>query len=137
MNFTSNRDIVVRSKNTGHAIEFKKGVPTKVPYGMYEECLAVGVLPVDEDGAPVDPAENKVTQDVKLVTAPTDGGERAQLILEAFKQIVARNNSKDFAGGGMPHPDAVSLALRWRVEQKEVRQLWEKHRQALLNKKED
>ena len=134
MNFTSNRDVVVRSKNTGHAIQFLKGVPTMVPKGMYEECLERGILPVDEEGAPVSPAENNVVQEVVLKQAPTDAGERNELLLEAFRQIVARNNSKDFAGGGCPHPDACSLALGWRVDQKEVRQLWEKHRQRLLNK---
>lgn len=137
MKFTSNRNIVLRSKNTGHAIEFLKGVPTHVPYGMHEECLEKGILPVDEEGAPVDPAENVVVQEVVLKQAPTDAGERNMLITEAFKQILARNNSKDFAGGGQPHPEACSLALGWRVDQKEVRQLWEKVRQKLLNKNKE
>lgn len=136
MEFVSNRNVVVRSKNTGHAIEFLKGVPTRVPNGMHEECLTIGILPVDGDGKPVDPAENDVVTEVKLKVVPEDAHERAAFILEACKAIVARNNSKDFAGGGQPSPDAISVALGWRVDQKEVRPVWEKNRQALLNKKE-
>lgn len=134
MKFVSNRDIVIRSKNTGHAIEFKKGVAVTVPLGMHSEVMERGILPVDEAGAPVDPAAHQIAVDpAKPIMPPDDGNVRNAQILEVIKQIVVRNNSKDFAGGGCPHQQAVSSALGWRVDQKEVRIVWERHREALLN----
>jgi hypothetical protein len=132
--FTSNRDIVVRSKSTGHAIEFKKGVPTQVPPGMHSEVMEKGILPVEDDGKAVDPVKHQAAvEPAKPKLPPEDGDVRNAEILEAIKVIVARNNSKDFAGGGCPHQQAVSSAIGYRVDQKEVRLVWEKHREAILN----
>ena len=132
--FVSNRDVVVRSKNTGHAIAFEKGVPMQIPPAMVGEVLEKGILPVDAQGKAVDPGENEVVVETsKVVLAPEDGFERSQKILEVIKAIVARNDAKDFAGP-TPSAIAVTAALGWKVDQKEVRQVWEKNRQALLNK---
>lgn len=133
MKFTSNRDLVIRSKNTGHAIEFKKGVPTNVPAGMHSECMEKGVLPVEENGKPVDPAEHQAALDKKVELPPEDGNERAAAIVVVMKELVKRNNSKDFTGGGCPSADAITAALRYKVDAKEVRDVWEKNRRELLN----
>lgn len=50
MRFISTRDTIVRSKQTGHAIFFKKDVPTLVPDGMQEEVIERGIAPVESDG---------------------------------------------------------------------------------------
>lgn len=115
------------------AIEFLKGQPTSVPKVMHEEVMEKGILPVEDDGAPVSPTENKVVVEKKILLAPEDGNERAEMILEVIKGIVKRNNASDFAGGGHPGAKAVTAELGWRVDQKEVGQVWLKHRQSILN----
>jgi hypothetical protein len=66
--------------------------------------------------------------------APQDPELRAEKLLEAFKAIIERNDSKEFTGGGTPNAEAVSMRLGWKVDQKEVRQAWVKHRQSLIGK---
>ena len=133
MKFVSNRDTVVRSCATGHAIEFKKGVPTDVPYAMRSEVVEKGILPVQDDGKAIEAGTVQVVAEPKKVVLPPEGEVRIEKIVEAFKAIVERNNPADFTGGGTPSASAVSTALQFRVDTKEVRGLWEKHRNALLN----
>lgn len=126
MEFVSNRDIVVRSVH-GHAIEFKKGVPTYVPRVMHSECLEKGILPVEAGDL------DKVVEDPKgPKLAPEDGMERADQILEVIKAIVKRNVSTDFTGGGHPSAEAVSASVGWKVDQKEVKDVWVKNREKVL-----
>lgn len=133
MLFVSNRDITVRSKKCGQSIAFEKGVVTRVPAAMHEECMEKGILPVEADGSPVDPANNTVSATplgVKL--APEDGDTRSVKILEVIQVMVKRNNSKDFTGGGRPLAKSVSMALGWTVDQKDVNAVWEKSREKIL-----
>lgn len=126
MKFISNRDIVVRSL-TGHAIEFKKGVPTEVPRSVRAECLDKGILPVDgldEVTGDIDPKAPKL--------APDDAEVRYDAILDVIGQIVKRNSPTDFTGGGHPSADSVSAALGWKADQKEVSDVWKKNREALI-----
>lgn len=136
MKFVSSRDIVVRSKSTGHAVEFKKGVPTLAPVGMHEELFERGVLPADQSGAAaLDLAGATVDAATpKVLLAPDDGNERSMKIVEVFKAMVKRNSATDFTAGGTPNAAAVTSALGWRVDQKEVRAAWEKNREKLLNR---
>lgn len=132
MLFESNRDIVVRSLR-GHSIEFKKGVPTQVPRIMHEEVMEKGILPVEDNGKPVDP----VTADIgeakpKIVLAPVEELDRADQILVVIEALVKRNNPVDFTASGTPSPLAVSTVLGWRTDLKEVRAIWEKNRERLL-----
>jgi hypothetical protein len=130
--FISSRDIVVRSKLIGAAILFKKGVPTLCPAGMYDEVLEKGVLPVEEDGTPINPATTEVIQeDKKKVMAPDDPAARTRKIADVLRDIVQRNNPHDFTAAGTPNATAVTAGLGWKVDQKEVRTVWEKHRAAL------
>ena len=126
MNFISNRDIVVRSLH-GHAIEFKKGVPTSVPRVMHAEVMEKGILPEEgpEQG-------NAVADAAPPVLAPDDAEVRNDQILAVIKQIVKRNNAADFTGGGHPSATAVSAAVGWKVDQKEVKDVWVKSREALI-----
>lgn len=131
MNFISSRDVIVRSKNTGMSILFKKGVATKVPEAMYEEVLEKGVVPVEGE-APVDPAKLVDAGKPKIVLPPEDGLVRAKQILAVLKELVKRNNATEFTAGGTPSATAVTAALGWKVDQKEVRQVWEKNRAKIL-----
>lgn len=135
MQFVSNREVVVRSLS-GHSIKFLKGVPTDVPRAMISEVMEKGILPVDEKGKTLDPEEVPVSEAPKVVLAPEDGYERHDKIYAVIKAIIERNSPKDFTGGGRPHAGSVTSALGWRVDQKEVNGVWEKHRAELIGKKE-
>jgi len=104
---------------------------------MHEEVLEKGILPTSEDGQPVDPAEQVVVKDKpKVVLPPDDGDERNAAILTAIEAVVEANDSAMFTGGGVPKSDAISQLLGWRVDSKDIRAVWEKHREKLLAEKE-
>lgn len=136
MRFISNRSVIVRSSKIGQSVEFKKGVPTRVPPGMHEEVMEKGIIPVNDDGTAVDPETIEVVAPPKpVLLAPEDGTVRAKHIAEVLKAIVARNHPVDFTAGGTPSASAVTAALGWKVDQKEVRMVWEKNREALIGAK--
>jgi hypothetical protein len=130
--FVSNRDVVIRSAAVGQAIRFIKGEPTVVPKAMWAEVQEKGILPVEDSGEPVKPGEAQTVPVAPKIVLPPEGQERIDRIVEAFKAIVERNNSADFTGGSTPAASAVTAAVRFKVDQKEVRSLWEKHRASLL-----
>jgi hypothetical protein len=131
--FISNRNIVVRSK-TGYSIAFEKGKLTPVPRLMHEEVMEKGIIPVDDKGVPLDPENHVVViTPPKVVLRPEDKFEADDKILEVIKEIVKRNNPTDFTGGGAPQAAVVTQALGWKVDQKEVRVVWDKNKQELLN----
>lgn len=132
MRFISTRDTIVRSKQTGHAIFFKKDVPTLVPDGMQEEVIERGISPVESDGRLADAGAVLDSKDVKVVLPPQDGLTRAKAIVVVMRSLIARNNPTDFTGGGQPNATAVTAGLGWKTDQKEVRQVWEKNREHLL-----
>lgn len=122
MKFISNRDIVFRSL-IGHSIEFKKGVPVEVNVkALHSKLLEVGILPDESEGKPGEVAPLPEPNAPKL--APEDGEERADLITEVVIAMVDRNNSQDFTAGGHPNAEAVSAALGWKTDQKEVSAVW-------------
>jgi len=134
--FIANRNVIVRSAKIGQSVEFKKGVPTKVPPGMHDEVMEKGIIPVNDDGSAVNPETTEVVPAEKpVLLAPEDGAVRAKRIAEVFKALVARNNPSDFTAGGTPSATAVTAALGWKVDQKEVRTVWEKNREALIGTK--
>lgn len=128
--FVSHRDIVVRSSKCGQAIRFIAGVGTQVPRIMHDEVLEKGILPVDAAGKTVDPVQvaTLVPEKPKLITAPEDAMDREDAIKGVLKALVDDNSPKNFTGAGCPTAKAVSLALGWSVDQKDVRTVWEKHR---------
>ena len=132
MKFVSNRDIV-HASTRGHSIKFAKGVPTEVPYALRSEVMAIGILPVEEEGGPgvADP----IPEAPKRTSAPEGAEERDRAILDVIKDIVRRNSPKDFTGGGQPNASAVTLGLGWKVDQKDVRDIWVKNREELLAKR--
>lgn len=135
MNFVSNRNIIVRSIKTGMSIGFEKGVPTFVHPRMHQEVMEKGILPVDDEGKAVDPESHTAgsAQEVKVVLAPEDGYERELKIVEVFRAFVTRNHPADFTAAGMPSAKAITAALGWTVDTREVRTAWEKHRREILH----
>ncbi len=132
--FVSNRDIIVRSSKTGHAIAFYKDVPQGVPEVMHSEVAAKGILPVDNEGK-VDTKFEQSEERPAPRLSPEDPAERTKQILAVIKAIVKRNNPADFAGGGHPSAVSVTASVGWAVDQKEVRGIWEKNRQEILGAK--
>jgi hypothetical protein len=120
------------------SIAFVKGVPTFVHPKMHKDVMEKGVLPVDENNQPVDPTSHTagLEAEPKIRLAPEDGYDRGLKILEVIKAIVARNNPKDFTAAGMPSARAISTALGWTVDHKEVKGVWEEHRREVLHGKE-
>lgn len=130
--FISNRTINVGS-NQGASIAFEKGKPTHVPRFMHGIVMEKGILPCDKDGKPLD-AESAPTADEKpVLTAPEDAEGRNDAIEKVCREMVKRNTPADFTAGGTPNATAVSFALGWKVDQKEVRAVWVKIRPEMLN----
>jgi hypothetical protein len=135
--FISNRDIVVRSSKAAQAIRFVKGEPQEVPKAMYDEVMAVGIMPAEEKDAPSAQTviESEIKNKPKL--APDDGAERAEAILSVIEAIVEKNSPKDFTGGAVPAAASVTAALGWKVDQKEVADVWKKNRERIHAEKRD
>jgi hypothetical protein len=129
--FVSNRDFVLGG-SLGHRIAFEKGQPTHVPKIMHAMALEKGILPCTKEGKPLDTPQIYSPEEAKVVLAPEDADERSEAIVKAMKAIVKRNNAKDFTSGSTPSASAVSLAVGWKVDPKEARQVWDKHRHDIL-----
>ena len=122
MKFISNRDFIFRSL-IGHSIEFKKGVPVEVKVrALHGPLMEVGILPDESEGKPGEIAA--VVDPTGPVLAPEDGDERADRIHKVIKAMVEQNNSQNFTAGGHPNAGAVSAALGWKTDQKEVSAVW-------------
>lgn len=115
MNFVFQRDRVIAS-TMGHAIEFKKGVPTYAPPALYQEILAAGGVPEEE--IPETP-ETSIG-----VNEPTDPDERKLALWAAFEKLVLANKRGTFSAGGAPHPKVLREALGWDVDAREANLAW-------------
>ena len=120
MKFVMMRDRTVTS-SLGHAIEFKRGVPTHVPPALYKEVLAQGG--VSEDELPEEDTGKKTIE-------PTDPGERSELIREAIKIIVERARREDFGATGAPQVKVLATELGWPVNAQERDIAWAEHQAA-------
>lgn len=117
--FVANRDITIVSTQ-GYSLSFKKGEPLHVPRAMHAEVMEKGVLPVDQADAEAVTA----AQEPKVLIEPEDAEERKDKIREVVVAMAKRNSPKDFSAGGVPLATAVSLALGWKADPKEVRAVW-------------
>lgn len=114
MNFTLHRDFTHASV-LGHAVEFKKGVPTHVPPALYAEVRAIGAVPEDE--LPED-------EGTAAASEPTDPTKRADDILAAIGLMAERNSRDDFSATGAPRVPALAAVLGWKPSVHERDQLW-------------
>jgi hypothetical protein len=115
MKFILNRDRTVAS-TLGHAIAFKKGVPTHVPPEMYSDVIAAGAVPEEE----------LTEKDIPKADHPTDPTEREAALFEAFEALVLRNDSADFTAGGIPRDNVLERAVGFKVSSKEREAAWTK-----------
>jgi hypothetical protein len=113
MKFVMLRDRTVVS-TLGHAIEFKKSVPTFVPPALYAEVLAQGGVPEEE----------LPEEDASKVVEPAEPHVRSEKIQAAIAALVERGKREDFTANGSPHPKALSTELGWPVASKERDAEW-------------
>jgi hypothetical protein len=90
-----------------------------------------GIVPCDGKGAPTEAPAPEAT---KVFVAPEDGDDRAALIEPVLEAIAARNKATEFSAGGVPLAAVVSMSLGWKVDQKEVRPIWDKIKIARVGK---
>lgn len=133
--FVSNRNFTLRS-TSGRAITFVKGKPTHVPTMMHQEAIERGLLACDDKGTPLPEKGEEIVEESERASeiklAPSTREERDEAMAEVFKAMVKRNNSTEFTGGGTPNAEAVSMAIGFKVDQREVRALWLKMRPQLV-----
>ena len=114
-----NRNYVLTTTK-GHSVAFEKGVPTHVPPAIYQEALTIGAIPPDGE-------EPQVEDVVKTDNAPGDPAERAPLILAAIEKLVAENARDNFTAAGSPTVDAVTKAVGFKVQSKEIATVWQQY----------
>lgn len=117
--FVLNRNFRLISK-TGHTIQFTKGEPTYVPAECRSEVIAIGAVPTDGD--------TNVLADEDVVVELT-AEERAEQLIKAFKQLLARNSRGDFTGQGFPAIPALKKIVEFEPDKKEVETLFTKYRE--------
>jgi len=106
---------------TGHSVEFpgKEADGTlafvHVPPALEAEAIAAGLVPESDVEEPV-----ASTGPVR----PTNPEELKAAVFEGFGKMVDRGDREDFAGNGFPKVDLLSALLGWRVEAREVKDLW-------------
>lgn len=119
MKFMLNRDRTLATTK-GHTLEFKKGQLVHVPPECHQEVIAIGAVP-----------EHELEEEEKVVGArPEDPIEAEKALFAVFKDMVLRNERKEFTAGGVPHPKAIEKYLGWTVDAKERDQMWQKFQQA-------
>lgn len=115
MLFTSPRDITIASLS-GHAIEFKKGVPTHVPRECWKDVQAQGCVP--EEAAAMDEKKAVVNED------ENDPVYRKEQIMAAFAAMKNDNKREDFAASGVPNVKKLSQRVGFNVDSKERDSFW-------------
>jgi hypothetical protein len=137
--FLSRRTFMLRTKE-GQCLSFEAGKPTHVPKLLHSLAMEKGLVPCDAAGKELDlvtasEANAASTEEFRPAQAPENADERNAAILRVVKAIVARNDSKDFGGNARPRAEAVSFALGWRVDPKDLNRLWDQHRAEILTGK--
>lgn len=118
--YVLNRNYLLRSVK-GHSVGFEKGQPAWVPPCVEPEAIAIGAERADGIKTDVLPPE------VEAVPTPTLD-ERQAVIYAAFDKIVARNDSKEFTGSGVPSVKAIERATPFEVDRNEIIKMWSEYR---------
>lgn len=107
----ANRNFVLVS-TFGHAIQFRKDVPTPLPAVLLQEALMQGVVPVDESDLPQEREAGDPT--------PLDPATRAKEIRAAIEKLRKTNIREDFGATGNPKVGSVERVLGWKTSAKEI-----------------
>ena len=112
-NYVLNRNHVHRS--IFGVVSFEKGKPSWVTPMLEKEIIAIGGERAD--GETVDPLGPEAE-----VTLPPTPVERFAALEAAFDILVARNESKEFTGAGVPTVKAVEKIVGFDVDRTEIEQ---------------
>ena len=105
----------------GHALEFPgksaDGALTfvHVPHAVQAEAIAAGLVPeneIEEVEAPTGPVRPQQPEAFKAA------------VFAGFSKMVDRADRDEFAGNGFPRADALSKQLGFKVEGREVKDMW-------------
>lgn len=94
------RDFVLRS-TSGHTVAFKANVPQDVPDVLYAEALSFNIIPASGQAEDQDTPAPQGTVQIM-------GPLRDALIFNAIVELVKRNSSEDFDGGGVPKVASIA-----------------------------
>lgn len=122
MKFTLHANRVV-AFTSGHAIEFKKGVPTHVPKELWKQVQAIGAIP-----------EEIMEEDDAKVVPEVTGEERREKLLKAMEELADTNIREDFTGNGSPSIPALKAKTGIVVDAKERDALWIEYTRSLTSK---
>lgn len=128
MKLVMNRNITI-SNTSGHCIAFKKGEPTHVPDGLVESAMARGAVPVEGETLPS-------VEEPKVAPTPI-GLQRKELIISAFETMIAKNERDAFSGAGLPKVAALNAELDFKVDVKEMRDLWRDYKAAVSSDEDE
>lgn len=131
--FVSHRDITITS-TLGYSLAFEKGKPMHVPRAMHPEVMEKGIMPCDAKGNALDaPEAAAISPDApKVLVSPEDPEERKDAIKTVLQALVDRNDPHDFSASGIPSSGAVTAALGWKVEPKEIRPIWQEMKPGIV-----
>lgn len=118
--YVLNRNYIHRS-TMGFTVTFEKGQPVYVPPLIEKEVVAFGAERVDGENP-------EVLDPEKIEQAPLSDSERKAGVFAAFGKIVARNDSKDFTGQGVPTVKAVEKLVTFDVERFELTEFWAEYK---------
>lgn len=116
---------------SGHLIRFEPGVPKFVPDIVYNEALAVNILPTEGALESQDDAA-----DMRPVRVEIVGQLRDALVLKAIEDLVVRNDTKDWDGGGRPKIPAINDITGLALNATERETFWEKYKELKANGEE-
>lgn len=106
------RDFTLTSRK-GHCAIFEARVPRDVPRILVSEALAAGCALADLNDAP----EFNEDAPLKIGFAPD---MRKSMLFIAVSEIVARNDVKEFDGGGNPTVEAIKAIVGFDVSKKDA-----------------
>jgi hypothetical protein len=115
MKMVMNRDVTV-SGLSGHAIKFRKGIPTHVPPEMMEDVMAKGAIPAEGESLPE--VKEEPRKDIPI------GPRRKAVFFEQFEKMIAENNRDDFNAFGVPKALVIKRELGFQVDSQEVKAMW-------------
>ena len=118
------RDYTLRTRN-GHTIRFIAGEPTSVPESAYAEALSKNIVPAAR------PDSDKPA--FGMIPAEVTGSLRDAMIYGAIAEIIHRNQTDEFTGGGVPKAAVVTAGAGVTVSASEVNRYYTNYREFVAN----
>ena len=115
------RNITLRSLQ-GISVRFEKNKPVAVPEQCIAEAMALGAVPVT--AADLEKPE-------PLFTPEPVGLAREEAFQTAIEMLVEENSRTKFTAGGKPTKAAMTSALGFEIDNREINAEWAKYKEQL------